>query len=115
MVFYNNKFKTARGRIHHALVRGTAIGDMLGLHPSQGEWLAFRDSSKQLEYIRPLREITDGGFFWELGAFKYAVLMDFRPLHETREKPYGALAAELAGRGAPSMPGRYARGSAPSV
>lgn len=108
LVLYNNKFKTTRGRIQHALVRGTPIGEMLGLHPQHGDWLVFRDVPNGLEYIRPLREVTGsggegGGFFWELHAFKYAVLMDFRPVHATREKPYHELAAELSGRGVPSI------------
>jgi hypothetical protein len=103
LVLYNNKFKTTRGRVNHALVRGTTVAEMLGLHSSRGEWLVFRDASKQLEYVRPMGEVTQTGFFWELDAFKYAVLMDFRAEHATREKPYGELAAVLAGRGVPSI------------
>jgi hypothetical protein len=103
LVLYNNKFKTTRGRIRHALVRGQSVGEMLGVRPQQGEWLVFRDVPGGLEYIRPLREVTDEGIAWELSAFKYAVLMDFRPVHATREKPYAELAAELAGRGVPSI------------
>jgi hypothetical protein len=103
LVLYNNKFKSTRGRIHHALVTGRPIGEALGLSAGHGDWLVFRDATAGLEYIRPLREVTDGGFFWELQAFKYAVLMDFRPVHATRERPYGDLAADLSGRGVPSI------------
>jgi glycosidase len=103
LVLYNNKFKTTRGRIHHALVRGVPIVDALGIHPRQGAFVVFRDVPSGLEYLRPLREVVEAGFYWELAAFKYVVFMDFRAVHPTHERPYDRLAAELAGRGVPDV------------
>jgi glycosidase len=111
LVLYNNKWKTTRGRIHHSLqsrredgsLQNTDVKEALGLSPSQGDWVVFRDVPNGLDYIRPMREITGGGFFWELHAFKYHVFLGFRPVHATPTRPYDRLAAELAGRGVPSM------------
>jgi glycosidase len=111
LVLYNNKFKSTRGRIHHSVhkrgddggTHGATLGEALDVARGGGEWLVFRDVPNGLEYIRPTREVEGGGFFWELYAFKYHVFMDFRTVHATAELPYDRLAAELAGRGVPSI------------
>ena len=109
-MLFNNKFKIARGRIHQSIptrredgsTSAPTIGQALGISRSQGDWMVFRDASKRLEYLRPMSEI-DGGFFWELGAFKYHVLHEFRGVTATKEMPYDELAVQLAGRGVPSI------------
>jgi glycosidase len=110
LVLYNNKFKDTRGRIFRAnptrredgSTTAPNVAEALGIDVGQGDWMVFRDASKGLEYLRPMREI-DGGFFWELGAFKYHVLHEFRGVNATATKPYAELAAALAGRGVPSI------------
>jgi glycosidase len=110
LVLYNNKFKDTRGRIRESVptrredgsTTAPTIAQALGVSGSQSEWILFRDAAKGLEYLRPMAEI-EGGFFWELGAFKYHVLHEFRGVSATAELPYGELAAELAGRGVPSI------------
>ena len=110
LVLYNNKFKDTRGRIFRAIptrredgsTTAPNVAEALGIDVGQGDWMVFRDASKGLEYLRPMREI-DGGFFWELGAFKYHVLHEFRGVNATATKPYAELAAALAGRGVPSI------------
>jgi len=110
LVLFNNKFKNARGRILHSIptrredgsTSAPSIGQALGISTSQGDWMIFRDASKRLEYLRPMSEI-EGGFFWDLGAFKYHVLHEFRGVTATKEMPYDELAKQLAGRGVPSI------------
>jgi hypothetical protein len=102
LVLYNNKWKSTRGRVHASTHKGPLVS-AIGLDPGEGDWLAFRDLSKGLEYLRPMREIVDGGFYWELEAFKYHVLSEMRGLYATKEEPYDRLAAELSGRGVPSL------------
>lgn len=110
LVLYNNKFKDTRGRISQSIptrrgdgsVTAPTVAQALGVSRAQGDWMIFRDVSKSLEYLRPMSEI-EGGFFWELGAFKYHVLTEFRGVTATAELPYAELAAHLAGRGVPSI------------
>jgi len=102
LVVYNNKFKTTRGRIWRSTHRGN-VAEELGIDPARGAWLVIRDIPNGLEYLRPARDIADGGLVWELHAFKYHVLSGFRPVTATRELPYDRLAAELAGRGVPDI------------
>ena len=93
VVLFNNKFGTVRGRIALSV----------GLATSEGDWVVFRDVPNQLEYIRAMREVVQGGLFWQLDAFKYHVLMDLRGVVATPDKPYDKLAADLAGQGVPSI------------
>jgi hypothetical protein len=110
LVLFNNKFKSTRGRILESIptrredgsTSAPTIGQALGISRSQGDWMIFRDASKRLEYLRPMSEI-DGGFFWDLGAFKYHVLHEFRGVTATKAMPYDELATQLAGRGVPSI------------
>jgi len=106
LVLYNNKWKDTRGRLHGSIGTGSkpsrGVGDALGLTGAHGEWVLFRDMAKGLEYIRPMNELR-GSFYWELGAFKYHVLHEFRGVSATAERPYDQLARELGGRGVPSI------------
>lgn len=103
LVLYNNKFKDTRGRIHGSVGSGSRpIGDALGTSHAPNDWILFRDLAKGLEYIRHKNEMGDS-FAWELGAFKYHVLTQFRSVSASAERPYDALAAELGGRGVPSI------------
>ena len=110
LVLYNNKFKDTRGRIAQSIptrradgnVTAPTVAQALGLSREQGDWVVFRDASKSLEYLRPMSEL-EGGLIWELGAFKYHVLTEFRGVTATAELPYAELAAYLGGRGVKSV------------
>ena len=111
LVLYNNKFKDTRGRIYQSMptrredgsTTAPTVAQAIGIAgDGDGEWLLFRDMAKNLEYVRPRAEL-DNGFFFELGAFKYHVLTDFRAVHATAAMPWGELASDLAGRGVPSL------------
>ncbi|HEY8076413.1 MAG TPA: alpha-amylase family glycosyl hydrolase, partial [Labilithrix sp.] len=110
LVLYNNKFAHVRGAVRGSVasrredgsMRTTSIVDALGL-TGHGGFTVFHDLSGGLEYIRPTQDITSGGFFWELHAFKYHVFTGFAVVHATAEQPYDQLCADLAGRGVPSI------------
>ncbi len=68
-----------------------------------GHFCIFRDHVAGLEYLRSSRELCDQGLYVELGAFKYVVYLDFREVADDAERHYAQLAANLAGRGVPSI------------
>ena len=111
LVLFLNKFGTARGRVQHSVSKlredggaeSTSLANAIGLSGADGDWLVFRDVPNRLEYLRPMRDVTEGGLVWELGAFKYHVLMDFRGTVATADRPYDKLAETLGGRGVPSI------------
>lgn len=110
LVLYNNKWKTTRGRVYGSLpsrredgsARTQDLSAALGLRRDRGSWLRFRDAAKGLEYLRPSRSV-DEGFYWELGAFKYHVLMSFEVVAATAEQPWDELYGEIGDRGVPSL------------
>jgi 4-alpha-glucanotransferase len=116
LVLYNNKYAEARGWIRTSAAylvktgegdQGTPIqktlGEGLGLHADDRNFCIFRDHVAGLEYLRSSRELCDQGLYAELGAFKYVVFLDFREVVDDAERHYAQLAANLAGRGVPSI------------
>jgi glycosidase len=102
LVLFNNAYKMTLGRIYASTHR-SHLAHELDLDEDRGWWLVFRDVPRGLEYIRPTKDVVDGGMAWELGGFQYHVLMDFRHVTATLERPYDRLAAELNGRGVPDV------------
>ena len=111
LVLFNNKFKSTRGTIGHAApkrgedgnTRGATLAHALGISSAEGDWLLFRDVSNQLEYIRSTREVEERGLQWHLDAFKYHAFVDIHTANATDDLPLDKLAAELNGRGVPSI------------
>jgi 4-alpha-glucanotransferase len=115
LVLYNNKYADARGWIRTSaasrvkaeggeghLVRKT-LGEALGLHADDYKYCIYRDHITGLEYLRSSRELCDQGLYAELGAFKYQVYLDFREVADDADRHYAQLAANLGGRGVPSI------------
>ena len=55
----------------------------------QGDWVIFRDASKNLEYLPSMSEMQSG-LSWELGAFEYHVFTELCAVEATAELPYAA-------------------------
>ncbi len=102
LVLFNNRNKSTRGRVQFSTHRGT-LGRELDLDADRGWWLAFRDVPHGLEYLRPVEDVIAAGMVWGLDGYQYHVLMNFRHMHATLERPYDRLAMELAGRGVPDL------------
>lgn len=116
LVIYHNRYAEARGWIRtsvayaaktghgdeRALVQAT-LAEGLGVTASDGHYWVFRDQASGLEYLRSGRELVDQGLYVELGAYQYHVFLDFREVVDSPLRPYARLAAELNGRGVPSI------------
>ncbi len=110
LVLFNNRFKSTRGRIFRSQKArqengshvSWSLGEALGLE-GHGGYTIFRDVPKGLEYVRPTSEIVGEGFAWDLQAFEYHVFVGFEVVHATETEPYDRLAADLGGRGVPSI------------
>ena len=63
----------------------------------------FRDHASGLEFIRSCQEIAYNGLQVAIDGYKYNVFLDFREVHPSKLRPYYRLAAELNGRGVPSI------------
>ena len=117
LVVYHNKFAEARGWIRtsaaYAVKTGQgdekrlvqkSLGDGLGLHAGAEYFAIFRDYANGLEYLRNSKELWERGLYVELHAYQRNVFLDWRELRDERGQ-YAHLAADLNGRGVPSIEG----------
>ncbi len=115
VLLFNNSFHATAGTIHHSTAYSAkAEGDTrimvqktlaegLGLSPEADQYLIFRDHRTGMEYIRPSREIHEHGLYTQLSGYQYMALLDFRIVQDNAHGQYQQLAANLAGRGVPSI------------
>lgn len=111
LVVYHNKFAETRGAVRRSVpkvrdggARGTvSLYEALGLPEGAAGLVAMRDVSGGLEYLRWADELAGRGMWFELRAFQYHVLTDFRLVTDAPRAPWSSLARELAGAGVPSL------------
>ena len=116
LIVYNNRFAAARGWVRTSvaysvktgqgderkLVQKT-LGEGLGLHCGDDYFTIFRDQVAGLEYIRNSRELCEQGLLVDLNAYQRNVFLDFREVWDGERHLYARLAADLDGRGVPSI------------
>jgi len=113
---YHNKFADTRGWVRtsaaYSVKTGQGdervlvqkdLGEGLGVHAAENAFLIFRDHVTDLEFIRSSRELVERGLYVELGAYKYAVYLDFREVYDDETRRYAKLAEDLQGGGVPSI------------
>lgn len=111
LIVYNNKYSDCTGTIRISCpfvefsydggknIRTNEIIDALNIHPDHNKFLIFRDIINSLTYIRRTTEIAENGMYFELGAFKYHVFLDFNVIGDTESLKYKRLHEHLNGRG----------------
>jgi glycosidase len=111
LVVYNNVYGSTSGTIRMSAayadkgsgqLRQRSLWEGLGLQDGHAV-LAFRDSLTGLEYLRHAHEIGERGLRLELHAYQSHVLLDWRELYSTAEKPWARLCDHLGGRGVPNL------------
>jgi hypothetical protein len=118
LILYNNVYQSTRGTIHLSAesmdkfsghLHSRTLKDALAL-PTDGEiFLAWRDSARDLEYLRRASDFDRNGFTIDLRGYQYAVLLDWRELRSTAEHPWEQLCDSLQGAGVPSLDEALAR------
>lgn len=114
LVLYNNGPHGQRGRLRAAApvaekladgakrLRHRTLAEGLGLDGGADRVLAWREPGSGLEHLRPAAEVAAHGFEVELAPYQTRVLLDLREIVDADGR-YRALAAELGGRGVPSL------------
>ncbi len=112
LVFYNNAYQSTHGTIHLSVadmdkftgqLRQRTITQALHLPSDPELFLAWRDTASGLEYLRSSADFDQSGFSIGLRGYQYAVLLDWRELRATAEKPWDKLAGALHGGGVYSL------------
>lgn len=109
LVVYNNKFQHTKGWIKYSntVERDNDktfwitknLGEVLGLKNSEHYYTIFTDATTGLSYIRNSAELCEKGIFQDLGAYKYAVYLDFYEVKDDKDHRYRELAKYLQGGG----------------
>ena len=115
LVLYHNRHSTTSGWIRESvpfLVSGegeggrldrTSLADALVAPDEDGCYLAFRDQTEGLEYLRSTRELREQGLYAELKEYQFHVFMDFREIRDDRDDSWGQLHTHLNGSGVVSL------------
>ncbi|MCF7857725.1 MAG: hypothetical protein K9N07_00160 [Candidatus Cloacimonetes bacterium] len=109
LVIYNNKYQHTTGWINWADLPIEKDGDTIwtkknlasvwNLHNDKDYFVIFKEEISGKTLIRNCREIHQRGLFQELGAFKYAVLLDIYEVKDNEKQDYSKLAEYLQGGG----------------
>ncbi len=114
LVIFHNKFEHTKGWIRltyyakkdengKTVWLKKNIAEILGIPNEENVFVIFRDVIQDREYIRNAKELHEYGLFQELGAFKYAVFMDFQIVHDDSSESYKKLSSYLQGGGIKNM------------
>jgi glycosidase len=112
LVLYHNKFGSTEGQIHKSagfLNKGTGqievrlLHEGLNLSANPGQFILFRDSISNLEFIRSSDEVRQSGLYFNLNAYEYHVFCEFREVEDNSYGQFAQLNLYLGGRGVPSI------------
>jgi hypothetical protein len=114
LVLYNNKYESASGSVLRSSPKLVSVSDAekkvetrniaeaLNINPSEKYFYIFSEHNSRLEYIRSGKTLGEKGFSVDLGAFKYAVYIDWREVYDVNGE-WANLAWRLGNRGVPDM------------
>jgi hypothetical protein len=112
LILYNNVYQSTRGTIHLSAesmdkfsgqLQSRTLKDALALPTNGDVFLAWRDSARDLEYIRRASDFERSGFTIDLHGYQYAVLLEWRELRSTADHPWEQLCDSLHGAGVPNL------------
>ena len=116
LVVYHNRYADTSGWIKNsaAVSVKSGAGDEsqlvskslaqgLDLDPAGDQYTIFRDQVTGFEYIRSNQALAEHGLYFELGAYKRHVFLDFRQVQDNEWHQYAQLNQYLDGRGVPSI------------
>lgn len=115
LVIYHNRYAETRGWLRDSaafrdkshsdagVITQKRLADGLAISAGDDIFVTFRDQVSGLEYIRHSRELTERGFFVQLGAYQCHVFLDFQQIRDTPQGTWRALYEDLNGRGTPSI------------
>jgi glycosidase len=102
LVVYHNKFAETRGWIKTAAVTGKTLREALGLAAGETDFVLLHDERSGLEFLRPASDLAERGLYVELHAYETQAFLEMRELSDSDGR-WARLAAELGGRGVPSV------------
>ncbi len=114
MVFYNNRYESAQGRVFHSvpkmtrtpdgnrITRTVSLGESLGLTIGGRRFMLCESFPERLTYIIPSISIFDEGYWVSLSGYETKVLLNIREV-EDHDGVYETLYQQLGGNGTDSL------------
>ena len=105
LIVYHNKWGDTSGLVFNSTPVNNQSVDLLsglGISPSDGDYLTFKDQSTGLEYLRSLRQLSTQGLPLDLGAYQYHSFIDFKAVVDL-DGSFSALEKLLDGQGVPNL------------
>jgi hypothetical protein len=108
VILFHNRYAQTSGTIHWSAdsmdkgsgqLRRRQLAEALGIHQGAGRVVAWKDGATGLEYLRHAWQIEREGLRFDLRAYQYAVLGEWRELQSTTEQPWDRLCDALQGAG----------------
>ncbi|RMF65988.1 MAG: alpha-amylase, partial [Calditrichaeota bacterium] len=115
LVVYHNKYSETRGWVRFSVpflhktddgeqrLMQRSLGQGLELQYRDDAFIIFRDHVTGLEYIRSSKEVCERGLYFELRAYEYHVLLDFREVVDDIWGHHAQVHEQLQGRGVASI------------
>jgi glycosidase len=114
LIVYHNHYGHTRGTIHHSAaymdkgagsLRQQSLKQALALPDDHNRLFAYRETASGLTYLRRSSDLVYEGIRFELHAYQYAVLVDWRELSADAEHAWDRLCDHLGGRGVEDLDG----------
>ena len=115
LVLYHNSHSTTSGWIRESVsflavgegeggrLDRTSLADALLASDEDDCYLAFRDQTEGVEYLRSTRELREQGLYVELKEYQFHVFMDFREIRDDQDGSWRQLYSHLNGSGVASL------------
>ena len=115
LVLYHNSHSVTSGWIRESVsflaagegeggrLERTSLAEALSVPDDEDCYFAFRDQTEGMEYLRSTRELREQGLYAELKEYQFHVFMDFREIHDDRDKSWKQLYSHLNGSGVDSL------------
>ena len=112
VIVYNNAYGSTGGTLHHSAsfmdkgsgeMRQRSLAEGLALPYDGRLFVAYRDTTSNLEYLRRATDIHHHGLHLDLRGYQYVVLLNWRSLTSTAERPWDRLYDALNGAGVHSL------------
>lgn len=108
LLLYNNSYGSTHGTIHvsaASMDKGSgsliqrSLCDGLALPTDDSAFVSYRDTMRDLEYIRRATDIQHHGLSFDLRGYGYLVLQGWQVRRASAEQPWGELCDALHGAG----------------
>jgi hypothetical protein len=112
LIFYNNVYGSTHGTVHMSVgftdkgsgqYKQRSLSEGLALPDDDSLFIAYRDMASGLEHLCRVSDLRHNGLTVSLRGYQYIVLLHWRELRASEERPWDQLHGSLNGAGVYSL------------